>query len=136
VAASNSNLARKKSGNARSKSTADGEKKPAVKLVEKTQEDGEKGASKAVDAKKTAATVAAINKANAGEPGAFKLRYDAVVRFLKSVHSEMERVTWPSWKELRMSTVVVVATLLLVSLYMGVVDWVLSIVFGTPATGF
>ncbi len=69
--------------------------------------------------------------------GGFKERLDQFVRFLKSVRTELKRVTWPSVKEVRAATIVVMVTLLVISGYMGVVDWVLTMVFGTPvATGY
>ncbi|MCR4784368.1 MAG: preprotein translocase subunit SecE [bacterium] len=58
--------------------------------------------------------------------------YDKVVRFLVSVKDEMGRVTWPTGGELRVSTIVVMFTLILVALYMGLVDVACSWVFGTP----
>lgn len=49
----------------------------------------------------------------------------------------MKRVTWPSVKEVRTATIVVMVTLLVVSSYMGIVDWLLTLFFGTPvATGY
>ncbi|NMA26253.1 MAG: preprotein translocase subunit SecE [Burkholderiales bacterium] len=49
----------------------------------------------------------------------------------------MKRVTWPSAKEVRAATIVVMVTLLVVSSYMGIVDWLLTLLFGTPvATGY
>lgn len=49
----------------------------------------------------------------------------------------MKRVSWPSVKEVRAATIVVMVTLLLISGYMGVVDWLLTLFFGTPvATGY
>lgn len=137
MASTHSNAARKKSGSRT--------KKNAVAVAENAspKEESKNTASKAEHKKKneaaatvkTAATITDISKKNAG-PGKIKLWTDSVKRFLKSVRSEMDRVTWPSWKELRTSTIVVVITLLLVSFYMGIVDWTLSLFFGTPKTGF
>ena len=128
MADTNGNLARKKSGaGSRNKSTADAAQGANAKKAA--------GEAKAAVAKKTAADIAAIGS-KAGEPSKMKLWYDSVVRFFKSIKGEMERVTWPSGKELRLSTIVVVVTLVMVSLYMGIVDWVLSLLFGTPSTGF
>ena len=125
MAASNSNAARKKAG-ARAKHTA-----PAADAAPKAE--GKKKSEGASSGK--VASVTEISGKDAG-PGKVKLWIESVQRFLKSVRSEMDRVTWPSWKELRTSTIVVVVTLLLVSMYMGVVDYVLSLLFGTPQTGF
>jgi len=69
--------------------------------------------------------------------GGFKERLEQFLRFLKSVRTEMKRVSWPSVKEVRAATIVVMVTLLLISGYMGVVDWLLTLFFGTPvATGY
>ena len=139
MASSHSNAARKKSGS-RTKNTAVAAAESASTKAESSNASAKaesKKKSEAVATAKTAATITEISVRgkNAG-PGKIKLWTDSVQRFLKSVRSEMDRVTWPSWKELRSSTIVVVLTLLLVSLYMGVVDWVLSLLFGTPKTGF
>ena len=139
MASSHSNAARKKSGS-RTKKTAVAAAENASPKVD-SQNAAAKAESKkkseAVATVKTAANITeiSVSRKNAG-PGKLKLWTDSVQRFLKSVRSEMDRVTWPSWKELRSSTIVVVLTLLLVSCYMGLVDWVLSLLFGTPKTGF
>lgn len=66
----------------------------------------------------------------------FKGMYETVVKFLKSVKTEMGRVTWPTGPELRRATIVVIVTLVIVSGFMAAVDWGLSLIFGKPATGF
>jgi len=69
--------------------------------------------------------------------GGFKERLEQLLRFLKSVRTEMKRVTWPSVKEVRAATIVVMVTLLLISGYVGVVDRLLTLFFGTPVvTGY
>lgn len=86
------------------------------------------------ESSKSAAKVASLTTR---ESKGFQGYLDNITRFLKSVRTEVDRVAWPSFKELRAATIVVVVTLLLVSGYMGVVDWLLTLVFGTPvATGF
>ena len=135
MAASNSNAARKKSGS-RIKNTAEvASSDVAPVAVEAKKKKDEKSSSKTVATSKVAASLAEASKKSA-PTGRFFLWKDSIGRFLKSVRSEMERVSWPSWKELRTSTIVVVMTLLMISMYMGVVDWVFSLLFGTPATGF
>lgn len=71
----------------------------------------------------------------AGGSGGFQGRLEEFGKYLKSVRAEMKRVTWPGWPEVRAATIVVVLTLLIISGYMGIVDWVLTQVFGTPTTG-
>ncbi|MBI2266070.1 MAG: preprotein translocase subunit SecE [Armatimonadetes bacterium] len=55
--------------------------------------------------------------------------YDRIARYLKSVKSEIKRVTWPSRQELRTATIVVAMTVVIVSMYMWVVDTILEKVF-------
>ena len=57
--------------------------------------------------------------------------YDKVVKFLVSVKDEWGRVTWPTAQELRAATVVVLVTLIMVSCYMGIVNKILTALFGT-----
>jgi len=45
--------------------------------------------------------------------------------FLKEVRLEMSKVTWPTRAELKDSTVVVIVSCLVISAFIGVVDWVL-----------
>lgn len=57
--------------------------------------------------------------------------YDKVVKFLTSVKDEWGRVAWPTAQELRAATVVVLVTLIMVSCYMGIVNKILTALFGT-----
>jgi preprotein translocase subunit SecE len=52
--------------------------------------------------------------------------YYKTIEFLKEVQAELKRTTWPSWKEVRGTTTVVIITVFLFALYLGVVDLVLS----------
>lgn len=45
--------------------------------------------------------------------------------FLKEVRLEMSKVTWPTRAELKDSTIVVIVSCLVISAFIGVVDWVL-----------
>jgi preprotein translocase subunit SecE len=47
-------------------------------------------------------------------------------RFLGEVKMELRRTTWPSRKEVRNTTLVVLVTVFLFSLFLGVVDLALS----------
>ena len=53
-----------------------------------------------------------------------------VREFAKDVRSEIGKVSWPTRGELRDSTIVVIATVLIVAAFIGVVDRVLSIAVG------
>jgi preprotein translocase subunit SecE len=52
--------------------------------------------------------------------------YRRTIEFLKEVQAELKRTTWPSWKEVRGTTTVVIITVFLFALYLGVVDLALS----------
>ncbi len=51
-----------------------------------------------------------------------------VREFLKEVRVESGKVSWPTRAELRDSTIVVIVAVLLVSFYVGVVDFILQYV--------
>lgn len=55
-------------------------------------------------------------------PEFFTKNYAAVVKYLKSVKSELKRVTWPSKQELQSSTLIVTVSLVAVSLFVYGVD--------------
>ena len=46
--------------------------------------------------------------------------------FLSDVRSEMSKVTWPTWMELRGQTLVVIIAVLVIAAFIYVVDLVLS----------
>lgn len=46
--------------------------------------------------------------------------------FLEECLAELKKVTWPSWQETRAATLAVVVGVLIVALYLGLVDFVLS----------
>ena len=50
-----------------------------------------------------------------------------IKKFLKEVRSEMSKVTWPSWMELKGSTILVIIVSIFFAVYIGLVDFVLSI---------
>ena len=51
-----------------------------------------------------------------------------VREFLKDVRVESSKVSWPTRAELRDSTIVVIVAVLLVSFFVGVVDFILQFV--------
>ncbi len=55
---------------------------------------------------------------------------DQFREFVKDVRLESAKVSWPTREELRDSTVVVLATVLLVAAFIGVVDRLLTFVVG------
>jgi preprotein translocase subunit SecE len=54
--------------------------------------------------------------------------YEKAVQFLYDVRSELRKVTFPSRKETLASTAVVIVVVFLVATYLGLIDFVLSLV--------
>jgi preprotein translocase subunit SecE len=61
-----------------------------------------------------------------GEPGKIKRTLDTWVQFLREVKIELKKVVWPSRKQTIGSTVVVLILVMIISLFLGVVDFGLS----------
>jgi preprotein translocase subunit SecE len=57
-----------------------------------------------------------------------------ISRYLKEVQVELRKTTWPTRQELTNSTKVVLGTVIVVGVYLGVIDWLLTRV--THALGF
>jgi preprotein translocase subunit SecE len=51
--------------------------------------------------------------------------------FLSQVRNEMDRVTWPSWKEVQATTLVVILTSVAFGVYLWGIDMILNTVAGT-----
>ena len=47
-------------------------------------------------------------------------------KFLKEVKSEMSKVTWPNWMELRGSTILVIVLSTFFAVYIGMIDFILT----------
>ena len=61
-----------------------------------------------------------------------------VIRGFEDIYGELRKVIWPSFAELRTMTFVVIATVIVVSLLLGLIDFVLQntlVKFEFPATG-
>jgi preprotein translocase subunit SecE len=61
--------------------------------------------------------------------GKIKGVFDSIVKYLKSVKSEMKRITWPTPAELRSYTIVVILVLSVISTYLWLVDNILAQAF-------
>jgi preprotein translocase subunit SecE len=59
------------------------------------------------------------------------MMYEKAVQFLRDVRSELRKVTFPSRKETLASTAVVIVVVLLIATYLGLIDFVLSMVITT-----
>ena len=57
--------------------------------------------------------------------------WDRSRTFLAQVRNEMERVTWPSWKDVQATTLVVIVTCVVFGLYLWGIDLFLNTVTGT-----
>jgi preprotein translocase subunit SecE len=51
---------------------------------------------------------------------------DQSVQFFREVWIELKKVHWPSWKETRAATIVVVVVVMVFALFLGLVDFGLS----------
>lgn len=56
----------------------------------------------------------------------FKQWWDKSLLFLAEVRSEMDKVTWPTWPELKGQTLVVIVAVLIIAAFIGAVDLVLN----------
>ena len=56
---------------------------------------------------------------------------EKITRFLKEVVAELRKVTWPSKDELVGSTIVTIVVSLVVALFIGVVDRILTLIVHT-----
>lgn len=51
-------------------------------------------------------------------------------KFLKEVKVEMSKVTWPTWLELRASTILVIIVSVFFAAYIGIFDILITILIG------
>ena len=70
----------------------------------------------------------------AGPASSKNIMIERIKAYLTDTRSELRKVTWPSRQELRESTQVVIVSTLIVTIFIGVVDQILSriikLVFG------
>ena len=55
-----------------------------------------------------------------------KEKFDQARQFLVEVYGELRKVVWPTWRETRAATIVVIVLVALVSVFLGLVDFTLS----------
>lgn len=53
--------------------------------------------------------------------------FEKAKKFVQNVVSEMKMVSWPTRTELRGSTMVVIVTVIIIAIFIGVVDRILSL---------
>ncbi len=54
-----------------------------------------------------------------------------VVGFLRDVRSELRKITWPTWDELKKATVVIIVFVVALGVFIGLLDSSLQLVFVT-----
>ncbi len=54
-----------------------------------------------------------------------------VVGFLRDVRSELRKITWPTWDELKKATVVIIVFVVALGVFIGLMDSFLQLVFVT-----
>jgi len=54
--------------------------------------------------------------------------FNKLALYMRETGQEMKRVSWPTWRELRESTLVVLATVAVVTVFIFIVDQVLSFI--------
>lgn len=84
-----------------------------------------KAAAGAKPAKPTAK--AAVKEKSTTSPAQW---WPMAVQFLREVRTELKKVVWPSRKQTMASTSVVVVLVLIVSVFLGMVDYILSRIVG------
>lgn len=53
-----------------------------------------------------------------------------ILRFFREVRAELRKVAWPNRKELTSYTIVVLVAVAIVAVYVGVIDYLVSVILG------
>ena len=56
--------------------------------------------------------------------------FEKLKRFLREVRAEMEKVTWPGRQEVQAATLVIIALVLILAVFIGGVDFLVSRLLG------
>ena len=56
--------------------------------------------------------------------------FEKLKRFLREVRAEMEKVTWPGRQEVQAATLVIIALVILLAVFIGGVDFIVSRLLG------
>ena len=54
--------------------------------------------------------------------------FEKIIKFLKETRAEMKKVTWPTRDELVGSTKIVIIATIVVTIFIGIIDQVLSLI--------
>ncbi len=52
-----------------------------------------------------------------------------IINYLREVRAELKKVSWPSWKQVWYSTLIVIVFSLVVSVYLGIIDMIFTALF-------
>ncbi len=63
------------------------------------------------------------------QPAKKEARFEGFQRFFRNVAAELKKVNWPSRKEMVTYTIVVIATVLVLSVIITAWDWILTQIF-------
>lgn len=116
-----------KSGDRTKKSTAAAKPKAAAKNAPAATKGKQASKAKNVQAGGKKPAKAAAKDNSKGGPSQW---WADSVQFLREVRTELKKVVWPSKKQTISSTGVVLILVVIVSAYLGVVDYILSHVVG------
>jgi preprotein translocase subunit SecE len=50
----------------------------------------------------------------------------AVVNYVREVRAEVRKVSWPTWEELRRTTIVIIVFVIVIGIIIGLMDWMAS----------
>jgi preprotein translocase subunit SecE len=56
---------------------------------------------------------------------------ERMTTFVQDVHAETKKVSWPSRKDVMASTVVVIVAVFVIAGFLGIIDFVLSLLIGS-----
>jgi preprotein translocase subunit SecE len=112
-----------------SKKRKSAKRKSAARVANTSRTDAAAGAAKTKALKPAAKKSPAKSKKQSASPkmgGGPMVWWQKTAQFFREVKVELKKVTWPSRKETLTSTSVVVALVLLASIFLGIVDLGLS----------
>lgn len=107
---------RKKRGNRAKQQTS-----KAAKIVTTPGDKGTKNNN--INRKPSQAPVKKESRKKRGETGSFIKAFQAISQFFREAKIELKKVKWPTRKELMAVTMMVIILVIVVSLYLGVLDY-------------
>jgi preprotein translocase subunit SecE len=108
---------RKKKGN-----RAKQQSSKAAKIVATARDKSTKD-NNSIDRKSSQVPVKKESRKRRGETGSFIKTFQAIGQFFREARIELKKVKWPTRKELMAATIMVIILVIVVSLYLGVLDY-------------